>query len=1633
VFTTKSGVSLLTNSERSAAKNGNVMNVIQNGKTVGEVMTYENSKGQIVIQDIDVISGSQKTGIASEVYQLVNEMSGGKPVVSSNMFVEGEGGVKPGEKLWESLVKKGKAVKTETGYQMKPIETEAAFEVNSAGNVGLTQYNPEATVMAFPESIKIGPKELKKLSEEVDVLIANGQEIVLNQKAIPQYTSKIKYKASELGFDNARIEHGSPIGMQGELDPLFRQRADVDQTVLKPKEKGFTRSESTGSSSRGTGIYFSQPEAWRHSLERGMPNTRTSSYARSPHGEGYLYQSEIKPNAVIVDQEGMSKILADGGYTWSSNMYNIPKEAYDILRKEGVDIVVGGFEKNAINEYVVLNPEAITELSQTAKTGVKKYQVSYADRGMQKLIDFNTKAEAEAFVKKMGGKQSKDPEFQDFYSNSKSGDAFQIKEIKINKEEILGPAKQKEQELESLLPLVATTGAAAAAAGDEDMDGLTMAAIPLMIFGKGKKIDFKKAFKNITQLFKSKNIQVPFTQADLQSYVLKKAEKILPYGKDVTIGQIARNQPDQLKNMVIEYVIERWMFDGNNTIRITEAEIGNLIAEQNQAAQFALDFNTEWMMDPKSKEILEPIMQDIKKYDKLVKEQAPIKAAYDKAYNEAAGLTTEYFKDVLFKGNLLPQATVAEALSIANDLLKVYEAKAAEIGKSSNYDILIRELKEDIKLIENDRVGELVEKHNKNRFAWGEDGKIAKDRRLAFEGDPKNENIIAEFEEISNEVQDQYSITEEALFNIDRAKLLNESAQQAVENMGSVLSTVSMEDLKALSGRGNLNKADDEGNIISGLVEGRAGDPSLEGTTAEGMSQKMLDEFAGVQQSNKNHISSAITKRSNPIGNVEELYALWEKGSLFKKPRQKGIVVKTQDQYKDPSYVAGVVAHEDRHVYQAIFNFLVGHSQHMGYGYQTPGNTKLGKKLQEILVDPVQSGTPGSEEMGNLGYTRATYNSSPIELDANLNKARVEAAYKTFQNIMRNPKNASELFKKYADDPEAFRKAVVAKIVKEMKMPEAKAKFIDDLLSDPNVNSITKHFKKQFLGPIDPKVDSVETIAGKEFARLFLEGLPALLISAGLMSEMSDAESPEELMTAGILGFATRGKIKGISKFRGVTKTPLTFKSFMPNGKIMNLAKDKMGRIPTAQALAILAKEGSGTYKSELLTEALKTKFNGKMPSKIDPETLKNLAEETIIPLDLEVIDKKSTVGVNPEYGFQYIGYNDPKPQEIIGRSLTSNAQEAASEETRIAAQQFINDRAEQIKELEEEMDNLEDALKNFDDYEDKGYFPIGTRPSEFRKELEEVTKKYDELMADKPPHNLENNTLVFDSEALPGLGSDEHTDGLNSLAHVHYTVRSDSPDTFTVTQFQSDFFQDRDKILQGKFNQTDETLNRNIKSHQDHIAAQQKIIDEGEMLPNGSFRSADGQITSKYLIENQGLGPSLDGLKGAQSFKAHKEGIKVLQKTWEARTLQETVDYAARNGQTKFRFPTGETASKLQNYGDDVTEAIKTGSKEMLVKMGDEEKLQITKRYEKIYPKLIEKIYGVKPRKVSDAQGNSWYEFDIPKDIIEGTRDIIAYKEGGQVKRKLKIPNPQFEELELTEKEALAYAQKGYIVEEIS
>ena len=123
-------------------------------------------------------------------------------------------------------------------------------------------------------------------------------------------------------------------------------------------------------------------------------------------------------------------------------------------------------------------------------------------------------------------------------------------------------------------------------------------------------------------------------------------------------------------------------------------------------------------------------------------------------------------------------------------------------------------------------------------------------------------------------------------------------------------------------------------------------------------------------------------------------------------------------------------------------------------------------------------------------------------------------------------------------------------------------------------------------------------------------------------------------------------------------------------------------------------------------------------------------------------------------------------------------------------------------------------------------------------------------------------------------------------------------------------------------------------------------------------------------------------------------------------RFLQEDVVNAAQKGHTKMRYPTRETAIKIQKYKkvtrEDITpEYIRT------VPAGDDPyywvgqyvpaQETILKQYSS-RPKTIKKLFGKEPTTVTDANGNTWYEFDIPKSYLEGKAEIKAFEYGGKL-----------------------------------
>jgi hypothetical protein len=189
-----------------------------------------------------------------------------------------------------------------------------------------------------------------------------------------------------------------------------------------------------------------------------------------------------------------------------------------------------------------------------------------------------------------------------------------------------------------------------------------------------------------------------------------------------------------------------------------------------------------------------------------------------------------------------------------------------------------------------------------------------------------------------------------------------------------------------------------------------------------------------------------------------------------------------------------------------------------------------------------------------------------------------------------------------------------------------------------------------------------------------------------------------------------------------------------------------------------------------------------------------------------------------------------------------------------------------------------------------------------------------------------------------------------------------------------------------------------------------------------------DGKESSNAVLANYEKHLQLDGAS-AKNFTQKQ----LLDKNHQERYLQELVDYAGQRGDVnKVRVPTSETAAKVQNYskieltGDNtpgfaelqekISIAVRQGNQkevDELMKIHDKmldtpykkysnEHQTILKKYSdygssigkngKKKKGMIENLFGVEPRVVTDNKGNTWYEFDIPKKFKEGKGEIKAF-----------------------------------------
>lgn len=297
-------------------------------------------------------------------------------------------------------------------------------------------------------------------------------------------------------------------------------------------------------------------------------------------------------------------------------------------------------------------------------------------------------------------------------------------------------------------------------------------------------------------------------------------------------------------------------------------------------------------------------------------------------------------------------------------------------------------------------------------------------------------------------------------------------------------------------------------------------------------------------------------------------------------------------------------------------------------------------------------------------------------------------------------------------------------------------------------------------------------------------------------------------------------------------------------------------------------------------------------------------------------------------------------------------------------------------------------------------------------------------------------NTYTFSSPRIPN-GSGKHYDS-NTLGHSRTYTTADEPDILHVMESQSDWAQSGKAVSRLE-------IENQIASLKQSLAMQEENLkNNGRYFSPKVRNDVEGNIDYlKEQIEEY----------NARLKDAAQSGY--LRDNYTSRQIQENLRYAAEKGQTKMRYPTRETAAKIEGYpereayfdasgrditadgpvytyGDDVDKRIAEINKridqlesnpggdaemneytsllgERMRLLQGEAKLKpgITKKtvydYEDIlrkytdFPKQYKKLYkGADVRIVTDPKGNTWYEVDVPEGYLG---QEWTYKYGGPLR----------------------------------
>jgi len=566
-----------------------------------------------------------------------------------------------------------------------------------------------------------------------------------------------------------------------------------------------------------------------------------------------------------------------------------------------------------------------------------------------------------------------------------------------------------------------------------------------------------------------------------------------------------RAKASKTSNLPTQNIVDTYAADGD-IIKLNPERVEQFEKYQDNLAKFALDFNTIWRegeLGNNTKKLTKNINKLLQEQEELKRIGRPAFQEIQNLYRDTAKMIDDYektFYSALESRGYNPSKGISRAEELIKDLESEMETvKSSE--RKKHYKDAIEILEKHIVEFKKDIVKGPVESKSGTINLFPNDSWFPKDnskslhdlRQSLFQAkaDPSVKKAAEDYDKrmlpLSWEIDAEVN-------KINILDILEPDVRQRIEALRDMPDppTVSRDRLSSLETRGTLNKINRKGRKTSALAKGRTGDSSLKGTNLQDATQEMLNSISGRGDA----LKGAVTLRTKPLSiadtfgrknpgtddAIERVYEVWSKGE---NPQLEGYVNYTRDVYLDPKTMSETVAHEDAHVFQQLYGYLDSYNIYLDkYKYWVPKEgTKTGNMLSKVLIDPVKADPKGRQK-------HASWLSSPIELDANLVAERLKFA----RNKFIEAKQAN---------PNATQEELLKDIIKDMKLPENRKKFIEDLMSSPEGNAVKKHFLPEFTGAIDPVKDSPEIIAGKEFARQFLEMLPVLLIGLGLGSSIS--------------------------------------------------------------------------------------------------------------------------------------------------------------------------------------------------------------------------------------------------------------------------------------------------------------------------------------------------------------------------------------------------------------------------------------------------------------------------------------------------------------------------------------------------